>query len=642
MNKKILLILAFLLTVCGNCLMAQEPERILNWHSDISVQKDGSMLVNETIKVSCVGSQIKHGIYRDFPTKYKDIYGNTYKVDFKLIGVYKNGISEPYHFGNKINGIRIYIGRKDVLLVPGEYTYEIKYYTNRQLGFFKDKDELYWNVTGNGWFFPIDEASATVVLPEGASKSIIEIDGFTGPQGSRNKYFSKDMDPSGKINFIITRPLKSYEGFTILLSWQKGFVKEPALKEKIIYVLRDNKNLFLGIIGFVVIFFYYFVAWAKVGKDPEKGIIIPIYSPPDNISPQAMRFVMKMGYDNKAFAAMLINLAVKGILRIENENGAYSIIRTGKNEELLDKTEQNILGSLVSGTGKIDLKNTNHEIIRNSIEILKKSLQTNYEKHHFVTNVNFFIPGAIFSAVFIAASVFTGDADRSSLAIFMSIWLTIWTFGVAALLTQVVSLWKGVLYGTGIGRLYSSGAAIFLTLFSIPFIAGEVFGTFAFINATSAPIFLILILMVSLNIIFYYLLKAPTVLGRKLMDKIEGFKMYLSVAEKDRLNFIIQPEKKPEIFEKYLPYALALGVEQKWAEYFADVFSTATVGGNQYSPAWYSGTAWAASGLPIFASSFASSFTSAISSSSTAPGSSSGGGGGGGSGGGGGGGGGGW
>ena len=113
--------------------------------------------------------------------------------------------------------------------------------------------------------------------------------------------------------------------------------------------------------------------------------------------------------------------------------------------------------------------------------------------------------------------------------------------------------------------------------------------------------------------------------------------MYLSVAEKDRLDSIKEPPKTPELFELFLPYALALNVENKWAEKFSDVLSSIDKNKSAYHPGWYSGTSWSTLGATGFASSLGSSFSSTISSSSTAPGSSSGGGGGGSSGGGGGG-----
>jgi uncharacterized membrane protein len=151
----------------------------------------------------------------------------------------------------------------------------------------------------------------------------------------------------------------------------------------------------------------------------------------------------------------------------------------------------------------------------------------------------------------------------------------------------------------------------------------------------------VLALILLTNVLFYHLLKAPTRLGRRVMDEIDGFAEYLSVAEKDRMNLLNPPERTPELFERFLPYALALGVEQAWGEQFSDVLAAASVAETRshssYRPHWYSGSTFNAGNFGNFASSLGSGFSGAISSASTAPGSSSGSGGGGSSGGGGGG-----
>ena len=137
------------------------------------------------------------------------------------------------------------------------------------------------------------------------------------------------------------------------------------------------------------------------------------------------------------------------------------------------------------------------------------------------------------------------------------------------------------------------------------------------------------------NGVFGKLLKAPTVAGRAVMDHIAGFRLFLDVAEGDELKLVDAPPLTPELYEKNLPAALALDVEQRWAERFATVFATQAAAAQ--SPSWYSGDNWNTRDIGRFTSSLGSSFSTAISSASTAPGSSSGSGGGGSSGGGGGG-----
>lgn len=615
-------------------------EKILLFRSFINVNPDSSVTVTETIKVNSTGDQIKRGIYRDFPTRYKDRYGNNYVVAFNVVEVLRDGQPESYHFESLNNGVRIYIGKSDVYLSPGEYTYTLSYTTNRQLGFFKDHDELYWNVTGNGWVFPIESAEAIVQLPYGAATRA-EMDGYTGPKGAKDKNFETRKDENGKNILRTTRALNSYEGFTIVVSWPKGYIREPSLREKTAYFVRDNKVIIVGFIGLLILFGYYMLVWNKVGRDPRKGTIIPLYEPPENLSPAAVRYIMKMGFDYKVFAAAVINMAVKGYLTIEEKNGTYSLIKNKDAqksalapEEL--EIERNLLGYYLG----IELKNTNYKDVQEAIKDLKSSLNKNFEKFYFLTNKNYFIKGLVVSAGVLIVTAFFGSAPMLPVAIFLSVWLACWSCGVAVLLYQVFCVWRDVF----MGKKAQFFPAIGLTFFSGFFVLAECIALGVLVSITSGSLLLILGGVVALNITFYHLLKAPTFRGRRLMDKIEGFKMYLSVAEKDRLNILRPIEKTPQVFEKFLPYALALNVEQAWAEQFASLLNQTGGVQQSYMPLWYSGSSWNNLTMGHFASHLSNSLSGAIASSSSAPGSSSGGGGSGGSsgGGGGGGGGGGW
>ena len=197
---------------------ARRTERIISYGSDITVEPDASMVVRETIKVWSNGQQIKRGIYRDYPTRYHDQMGNKVVVDCIVTEVLRDGKPEPFHLQEVGNGQRVYIGQQNVLLEPGEYTYTLTYTTNRELGFFKDHDELYWNVTGNGWAFPIEEASATVHLPPGIPRQSIQLDGYTGFQGERGKDFESAAEEDQPVTFRCTRPLDPAEGLTIVVS----------------------------------------------------------------------------------------------------------------------------------------------------------------------------------------------------------------------------------------------------------------------------------------------------------------------------------------------------------------------------------------------------------------------------------------
>ncbi len=606
-------------------------EAILDYHSDIQVQRDGSMIVTETIQVQAEGNRIKRGIYRDFPTTYKDRFNNRYRVAFELLSVQRDGRSEPRHTESLSNGIRIYVGASNVYLKNGIYTYSLRYRTNRQLGFFDDHDELYWNVTGNGWEFPIQRASARVALPSGVPAEQITTEAYTGPQGARGNAYQAEVDYDGGARFTTTRALGNREGLTIVVGWPKGHVTEPSREQQMDWFLTDNQAALAGFGGCALLLLYYLLVWRAVGRDPEAGIIMPLYSPPKNYSPASMRYIRRMGYDDKTFTAAIVNMAVKGYLKIkESASGTFTLEKTGNLKGKLAMGEGAIASALFgSGANSVTLKQVNHAKIGKALKVHKRSLKGDYEKVYFQTNSRYLVAGILLSIVVIAASILMlPGEEQQGMALFFTLWLTIWTIGVFALVLNAYKGWKGVPAG---GSLFG---ALGNTLFAIPFVAAEIGALTMLIYEVSLvyPVTFISVLLI--NFYFYQWLKAPTLAGRRLLDKVEGFQLFLSVAEGEELKFRTPPEKTPELFEAYLPYAIALDVEQAWAERFSEVLGHTD---EEYRPGWYRGHSWNHNNLTGFSSAVGGAMSSAISSSSTAPGSSSGGGGGGSSGGGGGG-----
>ena len=632
--KNNLLLLSFLLVILiatSSLIRAEDAERIINYHSHIAVHQDGNLIITETIKVISAGDKIQRGIFRTFPTKYKDRYGNKVQVKFEILKITKNGYDEPFHTENVSNGVKIYIGSQDVFLSPGEHTYTIVYRTSRQIGFFKDFDELYWNVIGTDWEFTIEHAEAIIELPPGARiKNRIA---YTGRQGEQGENYAIRDEALRSIKFATTAPLQPNDGFTIAVSWQKGIIQEPTAEQKIGHLFSDNQNSLMGLLGFIILLFYYIQIWARVGKDPEKGVIYPQFAPPQGFSPAATRYVMQMGYSDRVFSAAIVNMAVKGFLKITEKNGSYTLTKTESDYSLLSAGEKKIAIKLFANRDIIELKQINHLTINGAISELKKSLKLDFEKIHFLRNSDKMIPGIIISILTFAAIIYLSPEREG--AAFMTIWLAGWTVGVGALGYTVFKLWRIVLTASNV-TISMKISALGMSLFSLPFIAGEIVGIVLFTTMTSLLSILLVLSIVVTNFIFYRLLKAPTILGRRMMDHIEGFKMYLETAEEERLNMMTAPDKTPELFEKFLPYALALDVENNWAEKFNDVL-TKSGQAESYSPSWYMGRSWSSVGSSGFASSLGSSLSGAISSSSTSPGSSSGSGGGGSSGGGGGG-----
>jgi hypothetical protein len=278
-------------------------------------------------------------------------------------------------------------------------------------------------------------------------------------------------------------------------------------------------------------------------------------------------------------------------------------------------------------------------VISAGIKSLKTWPKQAEQKIYFFTNSQYLIPAILFSALAVGIVAYLRSPATLFIIGFASFWLTIWSLAVAGLIYGCAKAWKAAFAGKSFSTPLAGKAFVF-TLFTLPFVGGEGLGIFMVVKASSISVALFLFNSIALHILFLFLLKAPTVAGRKLLDQVEGFKMFLGAVDGDRLNRVNPPDQTPETFEKFLPYALALDVEQAWAEKFSGVLNAASQAadsGAGYSPSFYSGSNLGSFSGAGFASGFSDSFTSAISSSSSAPGSSDGGGGGGSGGGGGGG-----
>lgn len=622
-------LLPFLLLVTL-AVPALADERILSFHSEIDVFADGALQVTETIRVRAEGKEIKRGIYRDFPTDYRDRFGNRVRVDFTVTGVTRDGATEAWHTAAQGDGVRVYLGRKEVYLPSGEYSYALTYRTSRQLGFFDDHDELYWNVTGNDWVFPIDAVECTVRLHAGVPPAELAAEAYTGPRGARGRDYQAGIAADGTVRFLSTRPFSSREGLTIVVSWPKGYVAEPTRQQEVSWLLSDNRIWFVGLAGLGLLLGYYLFAWILVGRDPEEGVIITRYDPPSGVSPAAARFVRKMGYDHKTFVSALVSLAVRGAIEIHEEDGDFTLTRTGGTPESLAAGEKVLLNTLL-GSGSLHLSQIQHEKIRGALKAHEAALKLNHEKLYFVSNRKWLFPGLAGSMALFAALAFSiENPDALATGIFLSFWLTIWSVGVYALVNRAWLAWR---IADSILRVIG---ALLVTLFALPFVGAEVAVLWILGTRVSPALPVMIGAVIGINILFHYLLKAPTRAGRQLLDQIEGFRQYLEVAEKDEMNFRNPPEKTPQLFERFLPYALALDVEQQWSERFAAAFARLP-GETPYQPAWYHGSHWVAGTPGSFAGNLGSTLGSAVAASSTAPGSSSGSGGGGSSGGGGGG-----
>ncbi|MGI9400071.1 MAG: DUF2207 domain-containing protein [Rhizobiaceae bacterium] len=633
------LILAFLLVAIP--IQAGAEEQILSFESDIKVQTNGDLDVVETIKVISEGREIRRGIFRDIPLRALDKWGFWTRNGFEINEVLHNGEPSPYNTEWIGRFLRIYIGDADVFIPDGEHTYRISYTTTRQLRFFEGYDELYWNVTGNFWSFPIRNVVARVTLPEGTA--VEQLAAYTGSFGAAGSDYEVSGREGSQPQFRSTRSFAAHEGMTIAVGFTKGAIAQSGTSEFFSNIFANLGAILFGI-GWTLVPIYFLVVWWRIGRDPPGETIIPLYHPPEGLSPAALSYVHFKSFrqigkgTDLAFIAALLSLGVKKLLVIDEDDKKKIRFQKGEgNGSPISSGERALFSKLFTGRDEVPLDKRYGKMLLSARSALHSAITREYGGKFFRKNIGWFVPGVIVAAVtLILGLILQGPPEQGLSAVIPTLFSSV--FGWILLLIGWYRFTSPV--PTILGRI---AAILFMTVGLVLLLAS--LSTALFV--TSLPIYriaaMLLFLGAALIVAMFFLISAPTLEGAKVLSRIEGFKLYLETAEVNRLNMRDAPEMTEELYERYLPYAAGLGVEEPWSNaYSAHLARSARGTERSYQPAWYHGRSWrgdsltqaTASSMAAVSAAMASSMPQPKSSSGSSGGGFSGGGGGGGGGGG--------
>jgi hypothetical protein len=429
-------------------------------------------------------------------------------------------------------------GDRDLkIYIPGAVdatkTLEITYLVRNGTRFFKDYDEFYWNVTGNDWPVPIDHTSAVVRFPETAAGSL-RVQAFTGVYGSTQRDATATVEGS-QAQFETNNPLPMRGGLTIDVYIPKDILKEPSALTKFFWFLAGNPSVFLPLVTFAGMF----VLWWYKGRDPDAGMsVAPLYEPPPGISPAEAGTLIDDSIHPRDITCTMVDLAVRGYIKIE-ETAEKVLLFTHKDYifHLLKPREQ--WGTDLAPHERVMLEN----IFAGGAETRLSSL-----KNRFYTAVP--IMRADIMSSLKNKGVYLLDPESAN----------------------------GYSIVAGIGIL-------------IPF---AIFQYMGWANFFSSIPLLIVCALISVVIwwLFARVMSARTLKGARTRIAVLGFQEFMNRVDAERLKRL-----PPTTFEKYLPYAMALGVEHHWAQAFAGIVKD--------PPQWYVGPGGGYSGgfNPIFFSS---------------------------------------
>ena len=519
MTKQPRRVLVILLAALAMALPAAARElKIQSFESLVTVNRDGTLDVSETISANFIGEW--HGIYRTIPIEYSTAQGLNYTL-------FLTDVIATDESGNrlKLEVSRQGPNEKFKIYVPdavnASRTVVLHYHVLDGLRFFEDHDELYWNVTGTSWDVPLQAASAEIDLPDGATG--IRTLAFTGAYGS-NSQDANIEEAANRITIRSRYSLRFHEGLTAVIGWDKGLVHEPTALDLFWLYLRSNWILIVPILAFGIMFWL----WWTQGRDPRRQPISVQYEPPDKLTPGEVGTLVDSEAAMRDITATIVDLAVKGYLTIEQVE-QDQLLGLLHHKEYIFHMKKPATQWQDARPHELEMLNALFD------EGARDTVKLSELQNHFYVHLPR-IRDCIFDAL-VTDGYYLHRPDRVRAA---------YIAGGVVVGVLVVAL--GVSWGAAHGIAPLSG-----------FIAG--IGSAIVVCA------------------FGWFMPARTISGARALEKVLGFEDFLGRVEGDRLDRIV---KTPELFEKFLPYAMALQVEKKWVQAFSGIA--------MQPPNWYQGS----------------------------------------------------
>jgi uncharacterized membrane protein YgcG len=491
--------------------------RIERFEAEILVAPDARVDVTETIHVDFIGSW--HGLYRTIPVEYVTPQGMNYSLFLDV-----ERITDESGAALKYESSREGHYRKLKIYVPGaedaRKTIVIEYRVPNALRFWDNYDELYWNVTGDEWDVPIEDATARVILPEGTTG--IRANAYTGAYGSTASDADTEVAGNG-VDVRLRRPLGYHQGLTVAVAWDKGFVRQPSKFGQAMLFLRSNWPFLFPLAAVAVMFWL----WDTRGRDPRAGPIAVQYAPPEGLTPGEAGTLVDNSANMRDITASIVDLAVRGFLRIEetksehmmglwsDKDYTFSLLKPRQEWSSLKEHERDLLDGLFPG----GVQAMNLSDLHNRFYTVLPSIRSD-----------------LFNSL-----VLRGYYRRRPDSVRQA-WIS------RGVMLGVILAWGGVSLGAHLGMP------------PLPFILAAIMSGAVVCG-------------------FGWFMTAHTASGADALVHVLGFEDFLNHVEADRFN---RTDKTPEMFEKFLPYAMAFGVEKNWSKAFQGLYTQ--------PPQWYRGS----------------------------------------------------
>lgn len=382
-----------ILLALPSSVQAQESpvEKVTSFVSDITVQEDGDLFVQETISVYFPYE--KHGLYRYVPFQYASLIGWRAQTPVTVVRVLQDGGVAQVEEYEELGNLVWKIGDPDVTL-QGDHVYVVEYAVENVLRF-PDEAELYWNVTGNDWDMPLENVRAVVRLPGGALPETVMC--FTGAAGSEETCVAEPKD--GAMVF------SAADTMTIKVGFDAGVVARPNPWGAVAGALWENVLLLLWWALLPVPF----ALWVIYGRDPRVGALVAEYAPPKGMLPaQCAAMLWRYRHPQHLLAAMIVTLAQKGHLRIHaaDKETVLEQLTGGATLDAAHALLRTTLFRYADGEGKVHLGKA-PALTSSDLEAIRRALRTQLVEAGYYTTGSFHMQTALMT-VGIVASFFAG------------------------------------------------------------------------------------------------------------------------------------------------------------------------------------------------------------------------------------------
>lgn len=551
--------------------------------SRIEILANDTISVTETIQRVVAPEETNFtGIDRYFGKYHTDRAGKKHRTDITVLEAAIDGVPANAALKPSSSGVRLSLHQESPLSA-GVHVFTVTYlFANKIAEFENEKSdsdnfkELIWNVTGQHWDMPVTRAGASIIYPRGAK--VFSRTALTGNMNKPQHDVRIRRDNENDTAITLTYPLAPYEGMIVVTNWAESDAA-PVYNAKFDRFLREHGTALMSFLAFLFVCSYYWATWISLKKNqvPASTQALPVKK--DDLTPAVVYYALHKQTVPKTLFIMLLDMAGKGFLSFEEDNGRLSLIKRTDSLKSLSTLEKALAKKLFSGDAtEFKLTSAGALKLMRLLNIVDRKTRREYKSKFITFHQTYFWFGILMTVLSVAAV--------ASLSLFVQ------TTGLTALFCIICFV-----------PLYFAGKALFERLkkgcwthsrraLIVPFLTAGVFATalaqglyWFGVETTGLTAFWFSATLVCIAV-FYSLLQLPSVLGKSLMENMDGYKIYLSSQDDTLLATMRSADRKIRaLYAKHLPFAVALGVDRLWNKRFA-----AFAGGDaKLAPDWYAG-----------------------------------------------------